>query len=558
MSLPVLLLLLTLAAAALYRLLSETRPRARPAFRAHNLFAGQLTEGLVHALIADRTFLRSDTRVSGAWGSTLRIDRDGACGRLVLAPALAFGTQGDLPMLRALAARHAGERSTTIVVIGGSAAFGREALAATAPVRAMHIDDEGAVREARASFRSTAPRLVIDSALDRMAKDLAEGAFPIVDFATARRLAGSDAELDAESGFGSRAAVAIPRGVVTPALTVAILACFAVEVAISRDALAGNGASLSVAYRMGAIHQPSILGGEWQRLIAAPFLHFGFLHLGMNAWAQWSLGLPLEFLVGPWGFLALWVVSALGASLTSLAFNDVAVAAGASGAVFGLLGAFTTFIFFRRDVLPQPVPRPLRNGVLATLLLNLLISFVPGIDTAAHAGGFLTGAVFAFALARSPRSLAPARPLALRLVVALMLAVGVGLTSVQNRADATVGVPAIVSDHRIDALHLPIPEGFTVSESRSRGLTVVAMDGSPGSPYSVTYRVSPVQPDEPSAQRVLETLRSKAADGAPSDWIALARLGIQDRRAIELVVTAPASRRAEAEELGARLARAIR
>lgn len=558
MTLPVLLLLLALSAIALHRLLAESRPRARPVFRDHNLFAGQLTEGLLHALIADRGFLRSDTRVAGVWGSSIRVDRDGACGRLVLAPALAFGTDSDLPMLRALAARHAGERGTTIVVIGGSSAFAREALAATAPVRAMHIDDLGAIREARAGFRSTAPRLVIDSALDRMATDLAQGAFPVVDFATARSLAGPEAESDDDAGLGVRPVTAIPRGVVTPALTAAILVCFAAEVAISRDALTGDGATLSVVYRMGAIHQPSILEGEWQRLIAAPFLHFGFLHLGMNAWAQWSLGLPLEFLVGPWGFLALWVVSALGASLTSLAFNDVAVAAGASGAVFGLLGAFTTFIFFRRDVLPQPVPRPLRNGVLATLLLNLLISFVPGIDTAAHAGGFITGAVFAFVLARSPRSLAPAQPLALRLVVAALLAMGVGLTAILDRADLAVAAPAIASDHRIDALHLPIPAGFTVTESRAQGLTVVEMDGSPRSPYSVTYRVSAEQPDEASAQRVLETLRSKDAGGAPSDWIALARMGVQDRRAIELVVAAPASRRAEAEELGARLARGIR
>lgn len=558
MTLPVLLLLLALSAIALHRFLAESRPRARPVFRQHNLFAGQLTEGLLHALIADRGFLRSDTRVSGAWGSTIRVDRDGACGRLVLAPALAFGTDSDLPMLRALAARHAGERSTTLVVIGGSAAFGREALAATAPVRAMHIDDLGAIREARAGFRSKAPRLVIDSALDRMATDLAEGAFPVVDFATARSLAGSDAGIEDDAGFATRPATPIPRGVVTPALTAAILLCFAAEVSISRDALTGDGATLSVVYRMGAIHQPSILEGEWQRLIAAPFLHFGFLHLGMNAWAQWSLGLPLEFLVGPWGFLALWVVSALGASLTSLAFNDVAVAAGASGAVFGLLGAFTTFIFFRRDVLPQPVPRPLRNGVLATLLLNLLISFVPGIDTAAHAGGFLAGAVFAFALARSPRGVAPGRPLALRLVVAALLAMGVGLTAILDRADLAVTAPAIASDHRVDALRLPIPAGFAVTESRTQGLTVVEMDGSPRSPYRVTYRVSAEQSDDASALRVLETLRSKDAGGAPPDWIALARMGVQDRRAIELVVAAPASRRAEAEELGARLARGIR
>ena len=554
MSLTALLLALVALAWGLHRMLGPSRQTARPAFRAHNIFAGHLTEGLLHALIADQGSLRADTRVSGAWGSSLRVDRDGACGRLVLAPALAFGTESDLPMLRALAARHAGERATTLVVIGGNAEFSRRALAATAPVRAIHIDDDGVVREARATFRTSAPRLVVENALDRVAADLSGGAFPIVDFATARSLV----ESDTTNGLGARPARSLPGGVVTPALTFAIVACFAAEVVISRDALTGSGGTLSVVYRMGAIHQPSILAGEWQRLIAAPFLHFGLLHVGMNAWAQWSLGLPLEFLVGPWALLGLWVASALGASLTSLVFNDVAVAAGASGAVFGLLGAFTTFIFFRRDVLPQPVPRPLRNGVLATLLLNLLISFVPGIDTAAHAGGFLTGAIVAFALARSPGGAPPPRKARLRLVVGLLVLLGVGLTSALNRADATLALPVIASEHPLDELHLPVPEGFLVAESRTQGLTVVEMDGSPASPYTVTYRVSAPQPDEASAQRVLERLRSKAAAGEPSDWIALSRLGIQDRRAIELVVAAPASRRAEAEELGARLARAIR
>lgn len=554
MSLTALLLSLGALAWALHRMLARHRPTARSIFRAQNIFAGHLTEGLLHALIADRGSLRADTRVSGAWGSSLRVDRDGACGRLILAPALAFGTDSDLPILRALASHHSGERVTTLVVIGGSAEFGRRALAATAPVRAIHIDDDGVVREARATFRSSAPRLVVENALDRMAADLEGGAFPIVDFATARSLV----ESDGDDGAVSRPARSLPRGVVTPALTFAIVACFAAEVAISRDALTGSGGTLSVVYRMGAIHQPSILAGEWQRLIAAPFLHFGLLHVGMNAWAQWSLGLPLEFLVGPWALLGLWVASALGASLTSLAFNDVAVAAGASGAVFGLLGAFTTFIFFRRDVLPQPVPRPLRNGVLATLLLNLLISFVPGIDTAAHAGGFLTGAIVAFALARSPHAADPPRKTILRLWVALLVSLGVGFTSLTNRADAALALPPIASEHRLDELRLPVPKGFAVAESRTRGLTVVEMDGSPASPYTVTYRISAPQPDEVSAQRVLQTLRSRGADGEPSDWIALSRLGVQGRRALELVVAAPSSRRTEAEELGARLARAIR
>ena len=536
------------------RSLSRLRAgKARPVFQRSDIFAGRLTEGLLHALISDRGYMRADTRVKGFEGSAVVVERDGACGRLILCPALAFGRENDLPGLRTLASRHASDRATTIVVVGGSEEFGRSAFEATAPVRTLHVDDAGRVREARAGFRSSSPRLVIESALDRMAADLREGAFPSVDFETARDLVSSGPEHDL------RPAPPL-RGVVTSALTFAIILCFAVELAISPDSFRGGGATLTVAYRMGAIYNPAILKGEWQRLIGAPFLHFGLLHLAMNGWAQWSLGGPIEFLVGPWPFLALWVGSALGASLTSLVFNQSSVAAGASGAIFGLLGAFTTFVFFRKDVLPQPVPRPLRNGVLATLLLNLMISFIPGIDMAAHAGGFLTGAVMAFGQVRRNRTevLSPSRPGPLRLVVAVLVLLGVGLTSIQERADLSTRLPAVGTEHELGELRLPIPRSFVVSQSRAKGLTTVEAEGDPASPFSVTYKVSEPQADEQAARRVLETLRPEPATVKDSDWIALSQSGVQNLRAIEIVVTAPASCRAQAEQLGAELASRIR
>jgi membrane associated rhomboid family serine protease len=310
---------------------------------------------------------------------------------------------------------------------------------------------------------------------------------------------------------------------------------------------------------MGAIHEPAVLQGEWQRLIAAPFLHFGVLHLLMNGWAQWSLGTPIEFLVGSWRFLALWTFSAIGASLTSLFVNGDSISAGASGAIFGLLGAFTTFVFFRKDILPQPVPRGLRNGVIATLLLNAMISFIPGIDTAAHAGGFITGALMAQILVGRVRpSSGPANPGRLRLAVALLVVLGVGLTSLKQRADLTMVVPRIAGERRVGEVSLPTLEGFEVAEWRRRGLVTVELDGAPASPFSVTYKVGERQADEASAIRVLKTLRSREAPAGASDWIALSRLGVQGNRPIEIVVVAPASSSDKAEVLGAALAEGIR
>ena len=534
---------------------NRSTAKTRPIFQERNIHAGRLSEGLLHALISDRGYLRADTRVIGFEGTVALLERDGACGRLLISPALGFGREGDLKSLRLLAGRHAADRATTLIVVGGSEDFGRSALEVTRPVRALHIDDLGRISEARAAFRSSAPRLVVENALNRMAADLGEGFLPSIDFETARGL------VSHESGIAARPSPAL-RGVVTTALTLAIILCFAVQVAISTDSLRGEGAALAVAYRMGAMHQAAVLGGEWQRLIGAAFLHFGLLHLAVNGWAQWSLGAPIEYLIGSWRFLALWVGSALGASLTSLVFNESTVSAGASGAIFGLLGAFTTFVFFRKDVLPQPVPPSLRNGVLATLLLNLAISFIPGIDMAAHAGGFVTGGVLAFGLMRTrpdrggPTSLL--RPAPLRLAVLGLVAAGVGVTSVLERADLSLQAPSADGVHRIGELTLPVPHGFTVSETRGPGLITVEADGGPASPYTVTYKVSEPQPDAAAADRRVQGLRPKPAPPiGDSGWIALSRFGVQNLRAIEITVVTPRSGRAEAERLGAVLAQLV-
>ena len=532
---------------------------ARPIFQEHDIFAGRLTEGLLHALLSDRGFLRSDSRVVGVEGSTIVIHRDGACGRLVLCPALGFGRDQDLPALSAAAARHAKDPSVTMVVVGGSEEFGGKAVEATSPLRVLHIDDAGRVRAARQGLRPSAPRLVIENALNRIESDLRDGAFPSIGFETARGLISEEADHDPRQERAS-------HRVVTSALLFAMVACFLVQAAISRDSLRGQGAALSVAYRMGAIYPPAMVAGEWQRLIAAPFLHFGVLHIAMNGWAQWSLGAPVEFLIGPWRFLALWLGSALGASLTSFFFNEETVSAGASGAIFGLLGAFTTFVFFRKDILPQPVPRPLRNGVLATLLLNLMISFIPGIDMAAHAGGFVTGAIMAFALVRRDHGSlqGPAGAGRLRLVVALVVLVGVGLTSFQERADRSVRAPALGPDQTFGEVTLPVPHAFVTSRSRAGVFTTIEADGGLGSPFSVTYRMSEPQADDAAAIRVARSMRSgKAAtpDSDPaerSEWIAVSQLGVQGLRAIEVQVVAPASCREEAERLVSMLAKGVR
>jgi membrane associated rhomboid family serine protease len=136
--------------------------------------------------------------------------------------------------------------------------------------------------------------------------------------------------------------------------------------------------------------------GEYYRLVTAAFLHAGLLHLALNMVALFVLGPPLEAALGRVRFLALYLLSALGGSVAAyLLAPPNTLGVGASGAIFGLFGAYAVVV--RRlggDIGP----------ILGLLAVNLVITFaVPFIDWRAHLGGLATGAVLAAAFAYAPR-----------------------------------------------------------------------------------------------------------------------------------------------------------
>jgi membrane associated rhomboid family serine protease len=141
-----------------------------------------------------------------------------------------------------------------------------------------------------------------------------------------------------------------------------------------------------------------VADGEYYRLLTAAFMHGGYLHIALNMYALYLFGPPLESALGRVRYLTLYLLSALGGSAASYAINAPDGASlGASGAVFGLLGAF--FIVnrkFGRD----------NSGLLVLVAINLAIAFLPGfgnIDWHAHVGGLITGALVATALVYAPR-----------------------------------------------------------------------------------------------------------------------------------------------------------
>lgn len=136
--------------------------------------------------------------------------------------------------------------------------------------------------------------------------------------------------------------------------------------------------------------------GEYYRALTSAFLHYGPLHLAFNMYALWLFGQELERLYGRARFIVLYLVSALGGSaLAYLISNPNRNLAGASGAVFGLFGAY--FITARKMGLQT-------GGLLALVGVNLALGFVlPNIGWQAHIGGLITGAALAAVLAYTPR-----------------------------------------------------------------------------------------------------------------------------------------------------------
>lgn len=142
-----------------------------------------------------------------------------------------------------------------------------------------------------------------------------------------------------------------------------------------------------------------VAGGQWYRLVTTMFLHdrggsFGFTHILFNMWALYAVGPALEQVLGRWRYLALYLLSGLGGSVLLYLVDPSGAAVGASGAIFGLFGAY--FVIGRRLGAPA-------GPILFLLVINLAITFsVKGISWEGHVGGLVVGALIALAYAYAP------------------------------------------------------------------------------------------------------------------------------------------------------------
>ena len=129
------------------------------------------------------------------------------------------------------------------------------------------------------------------------------------------------------------------------------------------------------------------LFGEWWRVFTGAFLHVGLLHIASNMIGLLIFGSELERGLGRWRYLAIYLISAVGGAAAVQLFGDPRVAvAGASGAIYGLVGALAVFTLVRRENV---------RGVLTLLAIYVVFSFLPGIALLGHLGGLVAGAASA-------------------------------------------------------------------------------------------------------------------------------------------------------------------
>jgi membrane associated rhomboid family serine protease len=173
-------------------------------------------------------------------------------------------------------------------------------------------------------------------------------------------------------------------------LNVAVFVAQLATIRAGENPVMGMGAEGSLV-EDGAIFGPAVAAGEWWRLVTSGFLHLGLLHVGMNMFVLYMIGPQLERLLGGLRFLGLYVASLLAGALGVMLVEPNAFTAGASGAIYGLLGAAAAYQLSNHINI-------WRSGLGTLILINLAATFMFGFSAGGHFGGLIGGGAVGYLL----------------------------------------------------------------------------------------------------------------------------------------------------------------
>lgn len=153
----------------------------------------------------------------------------------------------------------------------------------------------------------------------------------------------------------------------------------------------------------GANFGPLTESGQWWRLFTACFLHFGIVHIGFNMYVLYQVGYFTERLFGGARYLALYLIAGVGGNLIGLWLHPNVVAAGASGAIFGVYGGLLAYLLRYRGVVNPQAAKAVTRSVFIFLGYNLFFGLADRhTDLTAHIGGLATGFLVGLVLAPAP------------------------------------------------------------------------------------------------------------------------------------------------------------
>ena len=257
----------------------------------------------------------------------------------------------------------------------------------------------------------------------------------------------------------------------------------------------GGSEDPEVLLDFGALFGPSIANGEYWRLFTAMFLHIGLMHLLFNGFGLFIFGRMVERVYGRTRFAAIYLLAGLAGSVVSFLLNPISIGAGASGAIFGILGALVAYFVAGRDVLGE-MGRQTRSGLVVIAVINLMFGYLtPGIDNWAHLGGLIGGFAVAYPLAPTFRRQGstdpiqiPTRPVKTNSLVRRWWVLPLALLVLA--AGTRMGM-ATVGDHPI--FHVQKAERFLEEQSYDSALQEIAeaiqLDPLIGEAYYVRGRV---------------------------------------------------------------------
>jgi membrane associated rhomboid family serine protease len=204
---------------------------------------------------------------------------------------------------------------------------------------------------------------------------------------------------------------------------------------------AAEGSIIRKGALIGSSEAPALAGqgvahGQWWRIVTSGFLHENLLHIGFNMWVLYYLGLILEPAIGRLRFAAVYAVSLLCGSLGALLVSPHSLTVGASGAIFGLMGAAAVELRARQIPIMQ-------SGVGGLILINLIISFsIPGISWGGHIGGLIGGALAAALLRLADRQRRPALAVIGCIAICVAAVAGSLATSKSSEVEPVGSAPA--------------------------------------------------------------------------------------------------------------------